>query len=410
MATRRTDESSLDDLSRPALQQRFGQVRAHTGQLCEGLSAEDQALQSMPEASPVKWHLAHTSWFFEALVLRPHLPGYQAFDERFFYLFNSYYEALGPRHPRPQRGVLSRPSLEEVWRYRRHVEAGVRRFIAEAPDAAWAAAAPLLRLGLHHEQQHQELMLTDLLHAFSLNPLRPAWRTGDPPRVAHLENLQWLGHAGGVVEIGHAGPGFAFDNEGPRHPALLAPHELAARPVNNAEYQAFIDDGGYRRPELWLSDGWATVQAQGWSAPLYWLPPEPGGAPAQAFSLHGVLALDPLAPVCHLSAYEAAAYAAWAGGRLPTEFELERAAQAQGQTEAGAVWCWTASAYAPYAGFRPLAGPAAEYNGKFMVNQLVLRGGSVATPPGHWRPSYRNFFPPAARWQFSGLRLAKDPA
>ncbi|WP_395700480.1 ergothioneine biosynthesis protein EgtB [Aquabacterium sp.] len=415
-----------DDLNRQAVRQGFEAVRARSEALVEGLSAEDMALQSMPDASPAKWHLAHTSWFFEALVLRAHEPGYEAFDERFFYLFNSYYEALGPRHPRPQRGLLSRPGVDEVRRYRHHVDGAVQRFIAGAGSAAWAAAAPLLRLGLHHEQQHQELLLTDIKHAFSLNPLQPAWRAaGDRCRSERLP-LQWRGHAGGLVEIGHAGEAFAFDNETPRHRVFLSPYELASRPVSCGEYLDFIRDGGYRQPMLWLSDGWAAVQSQGWLAPAYWALAADGTPTGELFTLHGPQPLDPAAPACHLSAYEAAAFAAWAGARLPTEFELEHAAaaeptaavrddfgwmqplQAAGTAVAPEVWQWTSSSYAPYPGFRPLAGPAAEYNGKFMINQLVLRGGSCATPPGHWRSSYRNFFPPAARWQFTGLRLARD--
>jgi ergothioneine biosynthesis protein EgtB len=428
-----------DDLSREVLNRGFGSVRALSARLTEGLSAEDQALQSMPDASPTKWHLAHTSWFFEALVLKPHSPGYQPFDERFFYLFNSYYEALGPRHPRPQRGLLSRPSVDEVWRYRRHVDAAVQRFIQQAGREAWQVAAPLLRLGLNHEQQHQELLLTDLKHAFSLNPLLPAWREAGAACRSEAVPLQWHGHEGGLVEVGHAGEGFAFDNECPRHRQYLQAYELASRPVNCGEYLAFIEDGGYQRPELWLSDGWAMVQAQGWTAPAYWNPAQLRGTgqragqpassePTELYTLHGLQPVDPHAPVCHLSAYEAAAYAAWAGARLPTEFELEHAAAGEpphaprfdlgwmqplqragaGMSLANELWQWTSSAYAPYPGFEPWGGPAAEYNGKFMINQLVLRGGSCATPPGHWRASYRNFFPPAARWQFTGLRLARD--
>lgn len=424
------------DLSRDALSQGFAAVRALSARLTEGLSAEDQALQSMPDASPTKWHLAHTSWFFEAMVLKPHMAGYQPFDERFFYLFNSYYEALGPRHPRPQRGLISRPSVDEVWRFRAHVDAAVQRFIREAGSAAWDAAAPLIRLGLNHEQQHQELLLTDLKHAFSLNPLLPAWRAAGQTCRSEALALQWQGHEGGLVEIGQGGKGFAFDNEGPRHRHYLQPFELASRPVSCGEYLAFIQDGGYRRPELWLSDGWATVQSQGWTAPAYWGQPclsrpaqaDGGSWPTDLFTLHGLQPIDPHAPVCHLSAYEAAAYAAWAGARLPTEFELEHAAANEpqhaprfdlgwmqplqragnGRALANELWQWTSSAYAPYPGFEPWGGPAAEYNGKFMINQLVLRGGSCATPPGHWRASYRNFFPPAARWQFTGLRLARD--
>jgi ergothioneine biosynthesis protein EgtB len=408
-------------LPREALEPAWRLVRALSATLTEGLTPEDQALQSMPDASPTKWQLAHTTWFFETLVLLPHLPGYRLFDERFPRLFNSYYESLGPRHPRPQRGLLSRPSLDQVWAYRRHVDEAIERLIEHGSAAAWAAAAPVLELGLHHEQQHQELMLTDLLHLFSLNPLAPAWRSAAPQPEAPAP-LRWHGIDAGLVEIGHAGPGFAFDNESPRHRVFLPPFELADRLVTNAEYQAFIDDGGYREPRWWLSDGWATVQAQGWSAPPYWRDE------GRQFTLHGLQAIDPAAPVAHLSGYEAAAYAAWAGARLPTEFEWETAAAVLGDDArrtryqldhmlprqpaagrlSGELWQWTSSAYAPYPGFRPLPGPAAEYNGKFMINQLVLRGGSCATPPGHGRLTYRNFFPPAARWQFSGLRLARE--
>ena len=416
-----------------ALRHAYDAVRAHSARLTEGLTAEDQALQSMPDCSPVKWHLAHSSWFFETLVLRPHAPGYREHDARFRVLFNSYYESLGERHPRPQRGLLSRPTLEEVWRYRHHVDAGVRALLASEEAAAVARAAPLLTLGLHHEQQHQELILTDLKHAFSLNPLGPAYRPGPPARPGEAPPLHWLAGPEGRVEVGHDGRGFAFDNEAPRHAVLLAPFQIASRPVNCGEYLAFIRDGGYRDPALWLSDGWACVQAEGWSAPAYWRL-EADGRAAELFTLHGWRPLDPSEPVCHLSYYEAAAYAEWVGARLPSEFEWEAAFAAHGGgwpaapappavhpsagrasdggawQQAGQVWEWTRSAYAPYPGFRPLQGAASEYNGKFMVNQMVLRGGSCASPPGHLRASYRNFFPPAARWQFSGLRLARDPA
>jgi len=407
---------SLDD--RPFWRAAFQAVREHSRQLSASLSAEDQALQSMPEASPTKWHLAHTTWFFETLVLQVHLPGYRPLDARWAALFNSYYESLGPRHPRPQRGLLSRPSLDEVWAYRRRVDDAVLRFITEAGEAAWRAGADTLLLGLHHEQQHQELLLTDILHAFSLNPLRPAVSAppaglGDGTEAA---DLRWLALDGQAVQVGHDGAGFGFDNERPRHTHWLAPCQLASRLVNCAEFAEFIADGGYRRPQLWLSDGWAEVQVRGWQAPAYWLARAADGSDAdgfEQFTLHGVQTLAPAAPVCHLSGYEAAAYAAWAGARLPTEFEWEFAAEQHAgalQQLQGEVWQWTASAYAPYPGFRPLPGPAAEYNGKFMINQLVLRGSSLATPPGHARTSYRNFFPPAARWQFSGLRLARDAA
>jgi len=410
--------------AREALAQAFATVRAHTRALAAPLSAEDQCVQSMPDASPTKWHLAHTSWFFEAVVLQPHLAGYRAFNDRFFYLFNSYYESLGPRHARPQRGLLTRPPLDEVLAYRAHVDAAVTHFIATADGAAWDTAQPLLTLGLHHEQQHQELLLTDILHAFWCNPLLPAVQPLDAPALrlaAAPTPPRWLAHAGGTVDIGHAagagaaaGDGFAFDNETPRHRALLQPFQVADRLVTCGEFAQFVADGGYKRPALWLSDGWAAVQAHGWQAPAYWLAPGDPRAPLdhwQVFGLHGVRPLDASEPVAQLSFYEAAAYAEWAGARLPTEHEWEAASALPGFAQAtGQVWQWTRSSYDPYPGFRPLAGAVAEYNGKFMVRQLVLRGGSLATPAGHTRPTYRNFFPPAARWQFSGLRLAKDAA
>jgi ergothioneine biosynthesis protein EgtB len=372
-------------------------TRAHTLALAAPLSDEDAQLQSMPDASPAKWHLAHTTWFFETLVLRPHQPGYRAFDERWPQLFNSYYESLGPRHARPQRGLLSRPSLAEVKAYRAHVDAALADLLPEAPPEAQA----LIELGCHHEQQHQELLLTDILHAFSCNPLLPAYDTRTPPPAAPPAQA-WLQHEGGLAEIGHAGEGFAFDNEGPRHRVLLAPFEISNRLVTCGEFADFIEAGGYREPLLWLSDGWATVQAQGWECPAYWLPD------GRVFGLHGPQPMDRQAPVLQLSFYEACAFAEWAGARLPTEFEWEAAAALQGFAQRDdQAWQWTRSAYAPYPGFKPAAGAVGEYNGKFMVGQQVLRGGSLATPPGHARPSYRNFFPPAARWQFSGLRLAR---
>lgn len=372
-------------------------TRARTLALAEPLSDEDAQLQSMPDASPAKWHLAHTSWFFETLVLQPHLPGYRVFDERWPRLFNSYYESLGPRHARPQRGLLSRPSLAEVKAYRRHVDAALADLLPFAP----AAARALVELGCHHEHQHQELLLTDILHAFSCNPLLPAYQAGRPA-AANAPAQRWLQHAGGIVDIGHAGAGFGFDNEGPSHRVLLEAFEIGNRLVSCGEYADFIAAGGYREPLLWLSDGWATVQAQGWQRPLYW---QPDGS---VFGLHGAQALDPDAPVMQLSFYEACAFAEWAGARLPTEFEWEAATALQGfEQAADQAWQWTRSAYSPYPGFRTAAGAVGEYNGKFMVGQQVLRGGSLATPPGHARPSYRNFFPPAARWQFSGLRLAR---
>jgi len=403
-----------------ALRGRYRAVRAHSLALAAPLSAEDQCIQSMPDASPTKWHLAHTTWFFETVLLQAHATDYRPFDPRFHFLFNSYYEALGPRHPRPQRGLLTRPALDEVHAFRRHVDEAVEALLAEADDACWRAAAPIVTLGLHHEQQHQELLLTDVLHAFSCNPLLPALRPAAGPalRLAAVPAPQrWIERPGGVVEVGHAGEDFAFDNETPRHAVLLQPYRIADRLVNCGEFAQFIADGGYQRPELWLSDGWAAVQAQGWRHPAYWLAPDDPRLALtgqqvsgwQVFGLHGVRPMEPEAAVSQLSFYEAAAYAQWAGARLPTEFEWEAAYGAPGVAQmTGHVWQWTRSSYDPYPGFRPLAGVAAEYNGKFMVGQLVLRGSSLATPEGHARPSYRNFFPPAARWQFTGLRLAKD--
>ncbi|MBC7605095.1 MAG: ergothioneine biosynthesis protein EgtB [Ramlibacter sp.] len=394
---------------------RFAQVRAHSRALASELSVEDQCVQSMPDASPTKWHLAHTSWFFEAVVLAQHVQGYQAFDQRFFHLFNSYYESLGPRHPRPQRGLLTRPSHDEVLAYRTHVDAAMEAFIAQADDETWNLAQPLVELGLNHEQQHQELMLTDILHAFSCNPLLPAYQPAETPSLrlaAAPSPSKWIAMPGGIVEMGHAGEAFAFDNETPRHRTLLAPYQIADRLVTCGDYTQFIADGGYERPSLWLGEGGGWGEGGRWGAPLYWLAPGDPRAPAshwQVFGLNGVRPLDPSAPVSQLSFYEAAAFAEWAGARLPTEAEWEAAVDAPGITQmTGHVWQWTRSSYDPYPGFRPLAGTVSEYNGKFMIGQLVLRGGSVATPAGHTRPSYRNFFPPAARWQFSGLRLARD--
>ena len=404
-----------------ALRDRFREVRAESLALAAPLSAEDQCIQSMPDASPTKWHLAHITWFFETVLLQPHLSGYQPFDPRFHYLFNSYYEALGPRHPRPQRGLLTRPAHGEVLAYRAHVDAAVERLLDDADETLWAEIEPIVTLGLHHEQQHQELLVTDILHAFSCNPLLPAYRPASAPslRLASVEPpMQWLAQPGGLVQIGHGGDAFAFDNETPRHTALLQPHAVANRLVSCGDYAQFIEDGGYQRPDLWLSDGWAAVKAQGWTCPAYWLAADDarlmhqqqGSASGwQVFGLHGVRPMDHAAPVAQLSFFEAAAYAEWAGARLPTEFEWEAAIADPCITQmTGHVWQWTRSSYDPYPGFRPMPGVAAEYNGKFMVSQVVLRGSSIATPPGHARPSYRNFFPPAARWQFSGLRLAKD--
>ncbi|MBT9491768.1 MAG: ergothioneine biosynthesis protein EgtB [Paucibacter sp.] len=412
--TRTTEASTTPDpdkraerAERAAFLLRLQATRRHTELLAAPLSAEDQALQSMPDASPTKWHQAHTSWFFETLILQPWAPDYSVFDTRFARLFNSYYEALGARHPRPQRGLLSRPALAEVLAYRSHVDRALEDFVLHADADSWHQARALLELGLQHEQQHQELILSDILHAFSANPLAPAYRAA-PAHLYASTPMEWLRHPGGLFAIGAAPNGFSFDNENPRHQVQLGGFEIANRLVSCGEFAAFIEDGGYRRAGLWLADGWALVQAQGWQHPSYWR----ASAQPQAwrvFGLAGEQALDPHAPVMQLSFYEAAAYAEWAGARLPTEFEWEAATALAGMAQLyEQAWQWTHSAYHPYPGFTPWAGAVGEYNGKFMVGQLVLRGGSLATPAGHARPSYRNFFPPHARWQFSGLRLARD--
>lgn len=411
---------------RDDLWQRFLAVRSRSVALAAPLSAEDQCVQAMPDTSPTKWHLAHTSWFFEAFILQPRVPGYAAFDPRFFYLFNSYYEALGSRHPRHQRGLLTRPSLTDVHAYRAHVDAAMAAWIRSTSEVDLEALAPLVTLGMHHEQQHQELLLTDILYTLWCNPLLPAYEAqGGAPALPAAEPLRWVPVAGGPTQVGYTGGGFAFDNETPCHTALLSPCLIGHRLVTCGEYAEFVADGGYQRPEFWLADGWAAVQGGGWQAPLYWLrgddprlPAQPDGASQgwQVFGLSGVRPMAPSAPVCQISFYEAAAYAEWAstqpetaGARLPTEFEWEAAGRQPGIAQAtGSVWQWTRSAYAPYPGYRPDPGAVGEYNGKFMVGQMVLRGGSEVTPAGHARPSYRNFFPPGARWQFSGLRLAKD--
>jgi len=377
---------------------RFLAVRARTEQLAAPLSAEDQTVQSMPDASPTKWHLAHTTWFFETFLLRPQVSDYRPFDPAYEYLFNSYYEAVGPRHPRPQRGMLTRPGLDEILAYRRHVDAAMAKLI-DNDRGDWHA---VLELGLHHEQQHQELILMDAKHLLSLNPLKPAYAPA-PAAAAAATPMSWLDFEGGLVEIGHGGNGFAFDNEGPRHRVWLEPFALATRPVTCGEYLAFIEDGGYRRPEFWLSAGWDCVNQRGWQAPLYWERDDSGW---QVFTLSGLGALQPDEPVCHVSGYEAAAYAKWAGKRLPREQEWETGADQLRQL--GEVWEWTASPYVAYPGYREPPGAIGEYNGKFMANQMVLRGGCTATPSDHIRTTYRNFFPPDARWMFGGIRLAED--
>jgi len=397
--------------SAPPLWRRYRDVRSRTQALADPLSPEDCALQSMPDASPVKWHLAHTTWFFETFVVAPHAAGYRPFDPAFRVLFNSYYNGIGEQHPRPERGLLSRPSLDDVLAYRAHVDAAMR----DCCDAARtdAGLAAVIDLGLAHEEQHQELVLTDVLHLLSRNPLAPAYDPARTPAAHPERELAWIRYRGGLAQIGHAGDGFAFDNEMPRHRVFLESFAVASRPVTNAEYAAFVDDDGYRQAELWLSLGFEAATSRNWRAPLYWVRVADRW---RAFTLHGLGDLDPHAPVTHISYFEADAYARWAGARLPTEFEWEavasRTSDGSGASALapGDVWEWTSSSYAAYPGFRPARGAIGEYNGKFMCNQYVLRGGSSATAPGHARITYRNFFPPDARWQFSGIRLARDHA
>ena len=403
--------------ARGCMQVLYSAVRSETLKRASPLSAEDQCLQSMPDASPTKWHLAHTSWFFEAMLLRPFLPGYRPFDERYFYLFNSYYDALGARLARAERGLISRPSLDEVHAYRRRIDNDMAQLMEQSDASLWQRICPLIMLGLNHEQQHQELLLTDIVHALWRNPLRPAYLAPadqSPSPKGHAREPRWMDFPGGLAPIGHEAGGedlFAFDNETPRHTVLLQPYRLCDRLLTCGEYAEFIDDGGYAQPRFWLSDGWAVVQQQGWRAPIYWSRPD--GAREledwQVYGLNGSLPLAASEPVTNLSFYEAAAYAEWAGARLPTEFEWEAAAADPRIDQAcGHAWQWTRSSYDPYPGFRPTPGATGEYNGKFMVGQMVLRGSSLATPSGHARTTYRNFFPPAARWQFAGVRLARD--
>ncbi len=409
------------------LTQQYLQVRAATVALCAPLAVEDYVVQSMPDASPAKWHLAHTSWFFEEFVLSQAGAAYQFHDKDFRFLFNSYYNAVGPMHTRSNRGLLSRPTVQQVLDYRTRIDERMSELL-RGPSPLAPELARIITLGLHHEQQHQELILTDIKHLLSCNPLLPAYVEQPAAQSRAPSPLTFRKFDGGLVEIGHTGTEFAFDNELPRHRVFLAPFALATRLVTNAEYLEFIRDDGYRNPAHWLSDGWATVQREGWTRPIYW-----ADSLDREFTLRGLVSLDPHTPVTHLSCYEADAFARWAGARLPTEFEWENAATVASVPTAGNfvesrnwhpvaapdvggsmlqmfgdVWEWTQSAYAPYPGYRTASGALGEYNGKFMVNQLVLRGGSCATPHSHIRPSYRNFFNPAARWQFSGVRLSRD--
>jgi ergothioneine biosynthesis protein EgtB len=407
----------------PERRDTYFQARRATNALCDSLAPEDCVVQSMPDVSPTKWHLAHTTWFFENFILIPRLKGYEPFNAHYGYLFNSYYYTVGEMYPRPQRGLISRPTMAEVMDYRAYVDEHMNALMQANPDDRQLEF--LVILGVNHEQQHQELLLTDIKHVFSVNPLLPAWRRLPAVAAATLPKLEYIVRSAGVVEIGHKGKRFCFDNEMPRHRELVHPHALASRPVTNGEFLTFIRDGGYNKPELWLADGWATIQRNHWNRPLYW-----SEDLSAEFTLGGMRTLERDAPVCHVSYFEADAYARWANARLPSEAEWEAMAanrpvtgnladsgrfhpcatdeKRQFQQAFGDVWEWTASPYTAYPGFRPAPGSLGEYNGKFMCNQFVLRGGSCATPAAHIRATYRNFFPPEARWQFSGIRLARD--
>ena len=418
----------LPDQAR-TLAERLFETRNLSLTLAAPLSPEDMVVQAMDDASPTKWHLAHVTWFFENFVLKPHLEDYRLFDDTFNYCFNSYYESLGPRHPRPKRGLLTRPSAERVLEYRAHVDGGLETLLSR-DEGSSADLARLIEIGINHEQQHQELLLTDILALFAGSPLRPAYQAAPSALdVSDADPVRWISCAGGIYRVGHATEGYCWDNELPSHEALVHPFRIADRLVTNAEWLAFMEDGGYATPSLWLADGWATINREGWQAPLYWEHTDGGWF---QMSLQGLSLVVPAEPVAHVSFYEADAFARWAGKRLPTEFEWEVAAtgaEVQGntlqtgalrprraepsQTDAarqlfGDVWEWTASAYLPYPGYKPPVGAIGEYNGKFMVSQQVLRGASCVTPEDHSRPTYRNFFYPHQRWQFLGLRLASE--
>lgn len=431
MTLKREQVPVTQRLSQQQLKEQYLKVRQFTEALCKPLLTEDYVIQSMPDVSPTKWHLAHMSWFFETFLLKPGLPDYQSLHPQYAYLFNSYYNSLGERHCRPERGLISRPTVEETYAYRRYVDEHVLALLEKIDERRLASITPLFILGLHHEQQHQELILTDIKHVLSRNPLAPVYMAREPHKVrGTLPPIEWIAFPEALRWVGHDGPCFAFDNESPRHREFLPAFQLASRLVTNGEYLKFMEDGGYRNPLLWLSEGWSTVRAAEWQAPLYW---EKRDDQWWMMTLGGMREVDPSEPVCHISYFEADAFARWVGSRLPTEAEWETAAQTVPITgnfvESGLyhptplatlcpkgklaqmygdVWEWTRSSYAPYPGFKPSAGAVGEYNGKFMCNQYVLRGGSCATSLTHIRPTYRNFFPASAQWQFMGLRLAKD--
>jgi ergothioneine biosynthesis protein EgtB len=421
---------STQSASEASFVEQYQCVRRFTEHLCEPLATEDYVIQSMPDVSPTKWHIAHVTWFWETFLLLPALPGYQSLHPQYAYLFNSYYNTLGQRHCRPKRGLISRPTVKETYAYRRYVDEHVLDLLEQLDEGRLTELAPIMTLGLHHEQQHQELMLTDIKHVFSCNPLSPAYVERAPTRSASVPPVEWVSFPEGLHWIGHEREGFAFDNEGPRHRQFVQSFQLASRLVTNGEYLAFMEDGGYENPLLWLSEGWATVQAEEWKAPLYW---EQRDGQWWVMTLSGLREVDPAEPVCHVSYFEADAYARWAEARLPTEAEWEVAAQdvpvegnfvesslyhpapltapsTKGRLAQmyGDVWQWTQSSYAPYPNFKPGPGAVGEYNGKFMCNQYVLRGGSCATSRSHTRSTYRNFFPANAQWQFMGIRLARE--
>jgi ergothioneine biosynthesis protein EgtB len=436
-STTSTTSPARDPASAAELAERYEEVRSFTERLAEPLSPEDQTIQTMPDVSPTKWHRAHTTWFFETFLLAEHQPGYRAVDPSYGFLFNSYYEAVGPRHARPERGLLSRPGAAEIGDYRARVDEAMHQLLASDPAPATRG---LVELGLNHEQQHQELLLMDIKHVLATNPLHPCYRSTVPRTRRAAGSPAWVDHPGGVVEVGHPGDSFTFDNEGPRHETLLHPFALRSRLVTCGEWLAFMDDGGYAQPELWMSDGWGQVRQAEWSAPEYWHRGDDGW---EVFTLGGSRPVEPSEPVVHVSWYEADAFARWAGARLPSEAEWEAVATprvngagigglgveqledgtglhpapagtltpddaAADEQWTGGVWQWTASSYGPYPGFEPAEGAVGEYNGKFMVNQQTLRGGACITPAGHTRSTYRNFFYPSSRWPFCGVRLAED--